>query len=886
LRTIFSFRLPTNSDFMRLVLKILKLFAILIITVMIILFSASFFLQNKVADIILASLNDKITTKLDISSFRLSFLKKFPKASLELTGVIVHSSSGFNTQAFHEENTDTLLSASTVSIEFKITDILKGIYDIQRISARDGKINIYTDTAGLVNYDIKVKNAGSEDKDFALDLDRINLIDIKTHYNNLATRLVINGVINNGKVKSRISGSEIDFTAGAEIQIEDLQLYNTKLTKPISAEIGVNLQSSAAGILLRKGTLKIEDYDFSLDGNISHDNMIDLNITGNNIDIEKIRNYLPDKYLKLVSEYDPSGTLVVNSKIKGLLTRTSNPHIEISCQLNDGRVTYGKSDLTINNLSFKGYYSNGSKNRPESSSVVFRELSATLGSSEYSGTFKLAGFDHPVIEFSLKGRVFPGELKEFFNLQDISEARGSFDIDLKTMSFLLPKEKLTFDDVIDLKPEADLVFNSLTIGLKNNKLLLNNVNGNLNISNFIQTKNFEFSYKGQRIKVDGKFKNLPEWLADRPVSLIASADISFDRFIPEAFLTDISSSDEQSLKKKGFIMPGGLFLDINFEIDSLNYKAFSSTKISGTFNYKPQLLTFKTFNMKSLNGMISGNGFIVQNRNKSMIVRGSFNVNDIEITQAFSTFKNFGQSFIKSENLAGTLSGSLSLLLPLDSMLKPKIKEITAEGKYILINGALLNFGPVKQLSSFIELSELENIHFEKLENDFFIKNNFMYTPQMDVKSTAADLTINGKHSFDNDYEYHVRILLSEILSKKRKKSRSNNSEFGVVEDDGLGRTSLLLKIQGKGDDVKTGYDVKVAGNVVKNNIKAERKTIKTILNQEYGWFKKDSVQFQEPVKKKSRFRITFDGTDTTKIEPETKVVKKESLVKNLLKKK
>ena len=91
----------------------------------------------------------------------------------------------------------------------------------------------------------------------------------------------------------------------------------------------------------------------------------------------------------------------------------------------------------------------------------------------------------------------------------------------------------------------------------------------------------------------------------------------------------------------------------------------------------------------------------------------------------------------------------------------------------------------------------------------------------MEVKSTAADLSISGKHSFDNDYEYHVKILLSEILSKKRKKGRSNVTEFGVVEDDGLGRTSLLLKIQGKGEEVKVGYDVKAAGTVVKNNIQS-----------------------------------------------------------------
>jgi hypothetical protein len=226
---------------------------------------------------------------------------------------------------------------------------------------------------------------------------------------------------------------------------------------------------------------------------------------------------------------------------------------------------------------------------------------------------------------------------------------------------------------------------------------------------------------------------------------------------------------------------------------------------------------------------------------------------------AFTSFQNFGQNFLIAENIAGTLSGSFSLLLPLDSLLNPQITSLTAEGKYVLVNGALLNFEPVKELSSFIELSELENIHFEKMENDFFIRNNYVYVPQMEVRSSAVDLSVNGKHSFDNDYEYHVKVLLSEILSRQRNKNRSNVTEFGEVEDDGLGRTSMLLKIVYKGEDVKVSYDMKAAANEVKSNLNSEKKTLKTILNQEYGWFKNDTAGMEKPAEKKPRFKVTWD---------------------------
>ncbi len=453
------------------------------------------------------------------------------------------------------------------------------------------------------------------------------------------------------------------------------------------------------------------------------------------------------------------------------------------------------------------------------------------------------------------------------------------------MNFLNHKGKYTISDIIDLKPEATLAFNSFSIGLNNDKTVFHDIDGNLSVSSIISANDLQLTYEGQRIKIDGDFINLPEWLTGRYVMLTANADVSFDRLIPEVFLKDTLAAKSQDSDKTAFTLPGDILLDINFTVDTLRYKTFSSSEITGVLNYKPRLLTFTSLNMKSLNGIISGNGFIVQEGNKSVIARGNFNVTNIDVNEAFFTFRNFGQDFLKAENLAGTLSGSLSLFLPMDSLLNPKLKSLTAQGKFHIADGALMNFEPIKQLSSFIELSELENISFRQLENDFFIRDNYLYIPQMDVNSSAVDLTVNGRHGFDNKYEYHVKMLLSEILSRKRKNNRSNLSEFGVIEDDGLGRTSLLLKIENKGEEVKVGYDIKAMGSEIKNNIKSERQTLKTILNQEYGWFKDDST-LQQELPEKSRFRITFGETDSIIDTPEPPAEKKESVLKNLFKKK
>lgn len=875
---------------MKLFLKIGKLLVVLILTVSIILLTASFLLRDKVGFIILKSFNKNLSTKLDVGSYKLSFLKKFPKASLELKDVLVHSSSDFISSSFKGINTDTLLAARFVSVEFKITDILKGVYSIESIGARDGKANFFTDSTGHVNYNISLrKNSAIESVGgtvTTIDLKRINLTDINAYYNNLSIHLIVAGAIQNGKLKSTISGNNIDFTAGTNMQINRFQLYNFSIDKSIMAKLDLNLLSSKSGMRFRKGTLNIDNSDIGIEGFISADNFLDLNLTGHNLDIARIRNYLPEKYLKLISDYNPSGIMMVNSKIKGQLSRITNPHIEISWQLRNGKITYRKSDVTFKDLSFSGHLSNGSKNRYSTSIVSITNFKGKLGTSEYTGGVTLKDFNNPRFDLALKGKVFPGELKEFFNIQKISTAEGSVDLDLKLVNCSWSKKSFSLNEFIDMKPESMLDFNSLTLGLNSNKIIFSDITGNLKIQNSVKAKDINFSYKGQNIKVDGEFKNLPEWISGRAVKMSATADVWFDRLIPEAFFNDAPASGKSDHKSKAVKLPRDLILDINFRIDSLTYKTFSSSKIVGVLNYKPKIFTFKSLYMNSLKGLISGNCFIAQNSNRGIMAKGNFIVTNIDVNKAFSSFQNFGQSFLKAENIHGTLSGSLSLLFPLDSLLKFNIKTLTAEGNYHLVNGALINFAPVKQLSSFIEISELENISFEQLDNDFFIRNNWLYVPQMEVNSSAADLSVNGKHSFDNEYEYHAKILLSQILSKKRMKNKSKISEFGVVADDGLGRTSLLLKIIGKGDEAKVGYDMKAAGTEVKNNMKKERQTLKTILKQEYGMYKNDSLTNQKQEVKKSRFKINWEDGDTVKNMANPPLEMKDNPIKNLFRKK
>ena len=873
---------------MKVVVRILRTVSIVLISLVVVLFVLSLILQNRVGGIVIHSLNSTLQTKIETESYRLSLIKKFPKATVELKNISVHSSPGFDKPAFRGINTDTLLKARSASVDFRMLDLIRGAYTFTRIGIRGGELNLFTDEAGNYNYSFS-KNSEKGGKSLMLNFNRIDVSDLKFSYNDRRPDLLIKGVFRNGRFKSRIRNELIDFEGSSETRFDLFILKNFVIRHSIPARVQVGLNKNEKGIFFRKSSMKVENWDFILTGFIADDNFIDIDIAADNIDISKAVNLLPEKQKKALSAFDASGSLKFNWGIKGKPTRTEDPHYDISLSLKNAQIKNRKTNLKLEKLSFEGVYNNGPGNSPVTSSLSVRNFTSKFGSTDYSASLSVRNFKNPSAELLFRGRLLLSELRDFLDLKNVSRASGSVDLNLKFSGSPSIKKTFALRDLFTLNSSSEVVFNSAAFTIDNRKIDITNANGKAVITGeSTSSDNLSFLLNGHRVVLSGNINNFPGWLTGSQVDLTGTANVTASCFRPESFMNasgDKEAGDAASGNKKAIKFPDDVRIDLNYRIDTIDYKTFRAGDVSGSLSISPGMLNLRNVNLSSQKGKISGNGIIVQNRNKSFMGRGSFSITGVDVNEAFTTFNNFGQNFLKAENLAGSLSGTITLLLPADSLLNPDVRSITAEGKYSISNGSLINFDPVKALSKFISLSELENIKFEKLENDFFIRSNVFYIPQMDIKSSAVDLSVNGKHSFDNDYEYHVKMLLSEILSKKARKTRVRAEEFGEVEDDGLGRTSIYLLLKGKGDKVDVSYDMKAQGNEIKQNIKKEKENLKTIFNEEYGLYDKGS----ENAKKqgtKPRFRIKWDGSsDTTAIKKEPEEERKETFFDRLFKK-
>jgi hypothetical protein len=829
-----------------------KIFTTLILSFIGILFIASIIMQERVSAIILSSLNKSLSVKVEAKSVRFSFLRKFPKASIQLKNALVHSSEGFNTLSAESERRDTLLFAGSLFIKLNPVKVIRGIYTIDELSLNDGVVYLLTDSTGKINY--KLTREGTPSKgDRVIELNTIRLRNMHSEYTDFRNRLSYKGNIEEGRIRTKIKGSFVQLSANSKLRIDKLSVSDTEFRGPFNSDILLDLQSAGNKVTFKQSSITLDGVSLAFSGSFSGKST-DLQFAAEKADIGKLTGYLPGDYSGKLSGYDFSGELDFSGNLKGGFGKDTMPHIQIKYALSDGSIKHLEDAPTVNDISFNGNFTNGLHNAGQTSSLTLDDIRLKLGSTQVNGTMMISDFREPVTTLSLKGRIFPEDLRRFFAMTVINHSEGSIDADLKLVTGA-PAILLNPDTLVYLKPEGSIKFNAFTFGWGEDGRVIRNMTGDANISDVYRTPEIKLEYASQKINIAGEFRNFTEWLAGKPFILTGNFIVSFDRFIPEAFM----SEDEAGAATE---FPKDIIAGVSFRADSLSYKSFRSSDVSGNLDYKPGRITVNNFTLNSLSGRISGKGYIQQNNDMTFTSKGEYEITGIDVNKTFRSFGNFGQDFIKAENLSGKLSGSVSLLLPFGNDFSPKTSSAVAEGRFILDNGSLINFEPVKELSDFIELSELENIHFQKLENDFNIRDNAFYLPQMDVKSSAADIAVNGRHDFNNNYEYHVRVLLSQILSRKRKEKRQPVTEFGAVQDDGLGRTSLLLKVENRGDDVKVSYDVKAVGEQVKNNIRNEKQTLKTILNEEYGWYKNE-VSAGTPVQKKSRVSIVWSENDS-----------------------
>lgn len=837
--------------------------------------------QEKITAALTAKVNESVNTRISYGDLRVTIFESFPNITVKFSDLLVEPSPYYDRTQFRGENNDTLLYASSLSLTVSLPSLLTGTVAIRSITARDGEVTLLTDKRGGINYEVFAERTG-EGKNVRLK--NISAVNIRAVWNDRSSGMRISGSLSEAVLGGEIFRTGIYLNTALTAMIDSVNIKSMAVRAiPVSA--AVKLRKSASSLTVAKGLLEIADLKFDIDGNVNYSSStIDLSVAGKKINIASVISLLPEQWKAFTGSMTPSGIVDLRCKITGPYGEAGKPHIEVNYDLTGGKMSHNATGFRVNNLEFRGGMTNGELNSAETFHCTVDDLTATYGSASVKGSFMINNLNKPHINLALDGDLNFNDLSRIMKAGYIRDQKGSIKGSLR-LSGTIPGNTGLVAGLPMLNPDISLIFNDFGAAIADKGMAVSDMNGKLAIGNDLVADSLSFTFREQHFTIDALMKNFTPWVAGRPEILEITGNIHADRFVTAMF-TDRKSDTTAGGGKQMNIFPEDVRANVNLRADSLIFNDFMATDLSTAIDYKPFVFTFRNIRAQGLDGLLAGEFMIGKQKEGGFITRTELRVTDIDINKAFISFKNFGQDFIVSNNLKGTLTGTLTMLSPLDASYRIAQKALVAEAHLLITEGKLTDFGPAESLSSYLDMDELKNINFSRLENDLFINNGNVSIPKMLINSTAVNFTVYGTHSFNNDYSYHVRLLLSEVMSRKARERNRNVSSFGQVRVDGSGKATIPLKIVCIDGKTDVGYDFGQAQDNIKTDIALEKQTLKGILNEEYGWYQADTVKVK-PAESKPKFKITWEeGKEPPPVAAEKQEEVTESPIRLLLKKK
>lgn len=809
---------------------------------------------------IISKLNNYLNTEIKVGEIEFSVFQKFPNASIGFTDVVAMSAPGFEANSFKGINSDTLLVAKDVFLEFNIVDIFSKNYKIKAINISNGRSWIFIDSKGGDNYHFWKTPENNDSAAFRLDLQDIELNNFTLKFYNKAQNQELTCFTPDFSVSGKFSDYNYELKTRGNLKVKKFSVNNVNYINSDALSLSLKFDVNNNKFSVKSGRVNIGEITFNVTGWYYYtESKINMQIKGKDLDVVSFLSVLPENIRKKLNGFSSTGTFYFDTQIAGNINYNKTPQITTAFGIEHATIKSEKSDIELKGVFAKGNFSNGDQQSTQSSELSLDTIYATMGNSSFSGSYYVKNFNSPKIKLRLSGDFDLASIKTFFDIDTLRILQGRMTGDFSFSGDVADLSKISASDYRKAHTNGRVKIQNANFGFEDNPDEYKSVNGGFTFhNNDVRIDSLSFLLNENDFDVSGYFKNLIAYLMLENEPLFIEARIHSGYLDMKKFL---SSGNENS--NPGISLPDNIKLSANVSLDKFDYGKFTADRASGYIDIDSKVITFSSLNLGTLGGTLKADGALKILKDNGILLQTTVNLKTININRLFYSFDNFSQTFILDKHLKGTISADITISTEWNSKMELDQEKLIANCSMLINNGELVEFEPMYKLSDYIALSELRQIKFASLTNDILIKDRKVIIPHMEIKSSAFNIELSGEHTFDNVFDYKLKVLLSEILSNKAKKAKKENEEFGQVEDDGLGRTSLFLTIKGTVDNYKISYDTKQVKEHIKENLKEEKENLKTILNEEFGWFKNDSVLIKKQQKKdeikKPKFLIEWD---------------------------
>jgi len=813
-----------------------------------------FIYEDEIKSAVIDELNQHLNAEIIIKpeNIDLTIIRSFPNTSIDFKELTCF-------EATQSKNRDTLFSANRISLQFNIKDIFYKKYDIKKIECSELDIRLIIDENGTENYNIWKEDTinSTKNEKVVFSLEHVSLKKIKCSFKNKKekTKLLftLNKAVFNGKF------NDINYALNTEGEMF-LNYFTYKKTnylrnKNINFNMELNVNENLYSI--KSSELKINEVYVAVNGNLQNKNKIilsNLNFTGKNLDVTTALTLLPQSQQDRIKDYDGEGVFYLNGSIEGPLNSDEIPQLKADFGFQHASLTYKPNNITAKNVNISGSYTNTNGY----DELLLKKISASINNNIISGDFKLIDFNEPYIDTKFKLFADLKEIILFYPIDTLKELSGLvfFEGEVKGKLAQLQKD---FTDASNYS-KGNASFTNVKFNFKKDEHKWDLPYGKLSFSgNNLITDSLKLTIGSSDVDIKGTILNFLPWLLKENEQLSINANCKSNFISLDELLKSSGSSDE-------FSFPKWLSFTVESSVKNIKLAKFTASNINGNIQLLNNKLYSDNISFQSMGGNVLLSG-IMEEYEHDISIKGTSILKDIDVKRMMYEMNNFSQDEILDKHVKGKGNFTFDFSTNWNKKWECDFDKLAANFDVQINQGELSEYKPLENLAKYIELKELQNIKFNTLNCHLAISNRVIDISKTKINNSALNVEFYGTHDFENNINYHIKLLLSDLLAKRPGKNKKLDDELLLTENDPENKRCVFINMKGNIDNPVITYDRKAMKEKIKEDIKNEKHNLKSILKEEFGFFKKDtSVKVNKNENKaEQRFIIDNDGKQKDK---------------------
>lgn len=808
--------------------KVLGILAVVVVTLFSILLIAAKLVENTVRDRIVAEINKTVTVPIQVKGdIDFSIVRHFPSASLTFKQVSIDD---------RLRKGKKLMEVEEFSLLCNLFSLFGKEPEFTKVVISNGQLSMYTDANGKNNFNIFGKSEG-ESALQSIKLKKAQIKNVRYTYNDKSQRTITDLRLKDAIFRGNFGQDMFSLDAYGKIFVYGITVAGEPYMsgKNIGIDASMEVDKKQGRYAFTRGKLDIEKSEFTITGFftlLKNATQLNFSLKNSGKDIANLLSLLPAQIQENMAGAAGTGEYAIEADIKGKLSKTTYPVINVKADLKDSEIKFGRYNKFLKKVNASAKYESDAQGN---NLLVISNFNCTLNDLPFQVSLTLKDLSNPTFDFYANGVLHLAEIASFIPDSVLQEPDGK--IHFNKFHLKGKKSDFTEPENSSLTGSGDFRFDGAEF--RQNGITYGNINGLLKYENqVIEAQGLTLNFLSTDFAFTGSISNLFAYVymvsqrrTSPDVVLGINGAVKMNTFnltgILEAY--DKKNKPAQQRRKVNirdiFNMRGNL----QVEVKRFVYKQMEFKELAAGIQMAPGLIRINSLNAGAMGGEVKVNGLI-------SFLPDAFNMNcnitavQMEIPKIFKQCENFGQTTLTDKHLKGTLTAALTLNATWLNYKDIDQNSLAAVVDFDVKHGELIKFEPLRAASKFIRVEELEHIRFSDLTNTIRIADKKIEIPQFEIKSSALNLIFSGTHNFDNIVDYHFKVNLHKVLAQKFNR---NVKEVQYIEEDPYEGLNIFLTMTGPLDNPSIKYDKQGAKNKIKDDFKKQKDELRMLMKGE-----------------------------------------------------